>query len=37
MGWLSHALETGAAEELPSVFDAPGIFGNGTHEVPSDG
>ena len=24
-------------EELPSIFDAPGIFGNGTHQVPSDG
>ena len=23
-------------EELPSIFDAPGIFGNGTRQVPSD-
>jgi len=39
MGWLSQALETGAAElkELPSIFDAPGISGNGTRQVRSDG
>jgi hypothetical protein len=24
-------------EELPSIFDAPGIFGNRTPQVPSDG